>query len=203
MTIQISPRTIKLAKIFISLIFLFSIVGIVPSAQAGGSISGTPYAILAETMSPLTSDIKYDKVSAYLVTTGNLGSQTPAYIGQVNLPNGSTIVGVAAYGIDMDTAVGKEFSYCLFRYSLEVAPVWGAKPVTPCVSSNPISGSGNKIYLYSPADATLATVDNANYSYGVYLTLPPATATTNPPILGVLRFVVYWNYPVYLPSVTK
>ncbi len=201
MTIQISPRTIKLAKISISLIFLFTLLGIVPSAQAGGGISGQPYAILAETMAPEASDIKYVNVTGYLVTTGNSLYQT-GYIGQVNLPNGSTIVGVAAYGIDGDPL--NDFNYCLYRYNLYNNPVWGL--VTPCIASNSVTpDSSKRVYLYSPADAPLATVDNANYSYGVFLKLPMASVAVDPynPTLAVLRFVVYWNYPVYLPSVTK
>jgi hypothetical protein len=167
--------------------------------RRAGAASPSHYSILAETMQPLDSSIGYNNVSAYLVTTANssVAVQT-AYVGQVHLPDGAIISAVRVYGIDSDTS--QNFLACMYRYNQDAALVYD--PVTSCFST---TSSPGKTSLNLPLASTDArTIDNLTYSYSVFIVLPKASVlNVNIPTLGVLRIVIDWSYPSFLPLINK
>jgi hypothetical protein len=156
------------------------------------------FSLLARTMQPVDSSIGYDTSDGYLRTVqGSTRNETTAYVGQVDLPDGATIVGVRAFGLDSDPFF--EFTFRLMRYNLDDDPVGSA--VTGQVPSGAYFQDG-KIELDAPVDPDAATVDNDEYSYGIVLLLP---APYSPPSqdLAVLRFVVDTSYNTRLPLVQR
>jgi hypothetical protein len=149
-------------------------------AAAGHTHQAAHFSLLAETMRPIDSSIGYDNTSAYLKTTLNSTLPATSYIGQLNLPDGSTISGARCYGQDSDPA--GEFSFGLYRYGVATPPYTA---VTSYVSSG-AAFSGGAVTLTATVVSTYAVVDNATYSYGLFLTLPKAQSGQ----LGVLRCVV-------------
>jgi hypothetical protein len=156
------------------------------------------FSLLAATMQPVDSSIGYDTSDGYLRTVQeSTRNETTAYCGQVDLPDGATIVGVRAFGLDSDPFF--EFTFQLVRYNLDDDPVGSA--VTDQVSSGAFF-QGGKIELDAPVHPEAATVDNEQYSYGIFLVLPEPY---NPPFqdLAVLRFVVDTSYSTHLPLVQR
>ncbi|MCP3997117.1 MAG: S-layer homology domain-containing protein [bacterium] len=141
------------------------------------------FSLLAETMQPVDSTIGYDNTQALLTTTSVSslnGSAT--YVGQVDLPHGTTIQRVIAHGFDGSAT--EEYTFALFRYSLFDTPVW--TQTTDFRRSGIPWNGGNLVSELLPYPA-MAQVDNLNYSYGVFVELPADMS------LGVLRFVVETN----------
>jgi hypothetical protein len=164
-------------------------------ARPAGADGVQHFSLLAETMHPVDSRMGYDSTSGYLTTTSS-SSLPAAYVGQLNLPDGATIVGVQAFGMDSDFY--SEFYFHLFRLSLQTDPV--SSPVTN-VGHSGVAYSAGKIVVSATVNSSAAVIDNAQYSYGIYLVLPRAVAGYGP--LGVLRFLVDTNYPVALPAVMQ
>ncbi len=157
------------------------------------------FSILAESMHPIDSTIQFNNTSAYLVTTSN-STYSPGeatYIGQVNLPDGAVISGVHIYGIDRDNSVN--FGAGLYRYNQDSAPVFAAVTTFQNTTAAP-----NKVVMNQvPISSGLATIDNQNYSYGLFINLPRSTAAPNisNPDLAILRIVIDWSYDTYLPVI--
>ncbi len=138
------------------------------------------FSLLAETMQPVDSTIGYDNTLASLHTTSVSslwGNAT--YIGQVDLPDGATVVRIIGYGFDGTSAA--EYAFVLYRYSVFDSPVW--TQMTDFVVSG-YAWSGGTLVSGAAAYPSLAEVDNLTYSYGVFVELPPHAN------LSVLRFVV-------------
>lgn len=138
------------------------------------------FSLLAETMQPIDSTIGYDNTMGSLHTTSVstlTGSAT--YIGQVDLPDGATIVRVLAHGNDATAAA--EYGFALYRYSVFDSPVW--TQMTDWMVSG-FAWSGGALVTEAQVYPSLAQVDNMSYSYGVFVDLPPDAD------LSVLRFVV-------------
>ena len=145
------------------------------------------YSLLAETMQPVDSSISYNNTSAYLTTTtDSTVNGVSQYIGQLNLSDGATIINVIGFGIDTDP--NGEFYFRLYRYNLTGDPVWS--PVTGFASSG-VPFSNGKIDIPALVDPSMAAVDNAQFSYGLFLVLPAASSGQ----LGVLRFLVETSVP--------
>ncbi len=190
-------NTANLASRALILLALLVLIVLGWNALPARAAAANHYAILAEAMTPADSSIQYNNyASAYLVTAANstLNSAT-AYLAPLNLPDGAVISAVRVYGIDNDLT--NNVGAALYRYNQDTVPVWGAKPVA--VYSN-ASGSAGKFTLNLAVNADVAAVDNALYSYAIYLTLPRAASySVDPPNLAVLRVVVDWGYTSFLP----
>jgi hypothetical protein len=146
-------------------------------------------------MQPIDSSIGYDNSDAYLETTQNsLATGTATYIGQLDLPDGARIVGVRCFGLDSDP--NTQFQFRLYRYNLWDSPVWTG--VTNFAASG-VSYSGGKVMREATVDPGTALVDNGNFSYGMYVMLPPAQSGR----LGLLRCVVETSYGLSLPLVQR
>lgn len=184
------------------LVPLLLAVGIVfgLNAQTARAASAQHLAILAESVQPLDSTIQFNNKSAYLVTSQNSSLSGGAqYIAQVHLPDGAVISGVHLYGIDSDSS--QDVGAALYRYNLQDSPVWGAKPVAVYATT---TGSAGKFSLALVVNTDVATVDNVNYSYGVYISLPKATVySADLPTLALLRIVIDWGYVAYLPAALR
>ena len=138
------------------------------------------FSLLAETMQPIDSTIGFDNTQGSLQTTSDSSLTGPAtYIGQVNLPHGSTIERVVAYG--NDSSVIDEYGFAVFRYSLFDSPVW--TQMTDWRYSG-IPWNGGNLVSEVQVYPGMAEVDNLTYSYGIFVLLP---ADMN---LSILRFVV-------------
>ncbi len=174
-----------------------ALLGFVPgvSVRVAAADGVQHFSLLAETMQPIDSSIGYDNTMAFLKTTQNSTVSFPtSYIGQLDLPDRAKIVGVRCFGLDSDP--NGEFYFRLYRYSLWSDPVWS--PVTGFASSG-VAFSGGKVVLEATVDPNAAVVDNAQYSYGIFLVLPKAQSGE----LGVLRCVVDTTYAVSLPLVQR
>jgi hypothetical protein len=133
-------------------------------------------------MRPIDSTIGYNNFLAFLTTTQESSvNPSTSYIGQVHLPHGEKILSVRCFGEDTDP--NKEISFGMYRYELYANPVFQA---VSSYSGSGIAFNGGKTDFAATIVSTMATVDNAKYSYGIYLTLPKAQTGS----LGVLRFVI-------------
>lgn len=101
-----------------------------------------------------------------------------------------------AYGIDTDPA--GEYQFQLFRYGLWDVPVFTA--VTDLVVSG-YAYDGGKLVREATVESTVALIDNANYSYAIYLILQEASNLRYD--LGLLRFVIDTSYSTALPLVMR
>jgi len=138
------------------------------------------FSLLAETMQPVDSTIGYDNTQGSLHTTSvSAISFSATYIGQVDLPDGATIVRVVAYGYDGASVAA--YRVAMFRYSVFDVPVW--TQMTDWIVSG-FAWSGGALVSEGAVYPSLAEVDNLNYSYGIFVDLPPHAN------LSVLRFVV-------------
>jgi hypothetical protein len=158
-------------------------------AMAGGVRS---YSLLAETMQPIDSSIQFDNTYAFLKTTQNSALGSTSYIGQLDLPDNARIISVRCFGRDSDP--NNEFYFRLYRYNLFMDPVWSG------VSDYAYSGmpyAGGNVVVEAPIDPGMAMVNNADFSYGIFLVLPVASTGE----LGVLRCVVDTTYSVQIPLV--
>lgn len=167
-------------------------------AQLAMADSVQHFSLLASTMQPLDSSIRYNNTGAFLKTIQESTIYTSTvYVGQLDLPNGARIVSVRGFGLDTDPFF--EFSFRLYRYNLYGNPV--GSPVTGLAASGTYFQSG-KIEVSAPVYSNMAVIDNDQYSYGILLTLP---VPYNSPYqdLGVLRFVVDTSYSVQLPLVQQ
>lgn len=176
------------------------LLGFVPGigAQLAMADSVQHFSLLASTMQPLDSSIRYNNTGAFLKTIQESTLYTSTvYVGQLDLPAGARIVSVRGFGLDTDPFF--EFSFRLYRYNLYSSPV--GSPVTGLASSGTYF-QGGKIVVSAPVYSDMAVIDNDQYSYGILLTLPVPYA---PPYqdLGMLRFVVDTNYSVQLPLVLQ
>jgi len=175
------------------------VIGLSLYAQRVAAAGASHYSILAETIQPLDSTIGFNNTSAYLVTTAgstvNAGTQ---YVAQVNLPDGAVISDVRVYGIDSDTV--KNIGAGMYRYNQDNTPVYSS--VTNFV---PSSGNPGKTVLNLPmTSVAAATIDNLTYSYSVFIDLPRATElNTTTPNLGILRIIIDWSYPTYVPLISR
>ena len=145
------------------------------------------FSILAETMRPIDSSIEFNCNDGNLrtMTDSSLNGSTQ-YIGQVNLPHGTTIVNASCYGYDDDTT---DFQFALFRYRFNGVgnPVFEAITNHGFSSTAPGSYAEITVGLVSPLDPPgLAVVNNEDYSYGLFLGLPKAITNE----LYVVRCVV-------------
>jgi hypothetical protein len=168
------------------------------AAQLTRADSVQHFSLLASTMQPLDSSIRYNNTGAFLKTIQESTiSTSTVYVGQLDLPDGARIVRVRGFGLDTDPMF--EFSFRLYRYNLYADPV--QSPVTGLASSGTYTQAG-KIVISAPVYSDMAVIDNDQYSYGILLTLPKPY---NPPFqdLGVLRFVVDTSYSVQLPLVLR
>jgi len=173
------------------------LLGVVPgvSARLVMADSVRHFSLLAETMQPIDSSIGYDNTDAFLKTIQDSTiSSSASYIGQLDLPDGARIVSVRCFGLDTDPT--DEFYFRLFRYNLYSDPVWS--PVTDFAFSG-VPFNGGKVEVDAWVDPDMAVIDNEQFSYGIFLVLPRATAGE----LGVLRFVVNTSYTVQLPIVQR
>lgn len=169
---------------------------IVSSGQALPALANSSHhsSLLASTMQPMDSSIGYyDSQDGFLRSHHSDAS----YRGEVNLPDGATIINARGFGLDTDPI--SEFCFKLERYSLYSNPVY--EPVTEWVCSGEYSQDG-KIVVNAPIYSDEALVDNEQYSYAIVLALP---GPYNPPYqdLGVLRFVIDTTYNVQLPIVQR
>jgi hypothetical protein len=109
-----------------------------------------------------------------------------SYIAQVDLPEGARIDTATCFGYD--TASMENFGFGLYRYRFNGLgnPVF--EDITNFVSSSGTSGYVElAALLVDPVDPPgLPVINNENYSYGLYLELPKATAGE----LYVVRCVV-------------
>lgn len=172
-------------------------LGLVPGMKTRVARAGSVrhFSLLAETMQPVDSTIGYDNTDAYLETTQNsTGSGTATYIGQLDLPDGARIVGVRCLGLDSDPAT--QFQFRLYRYNLSDDPVWSA--VTDFGASG-VASSVGKVVREATIDPGMALIDNADFSYGIFVMLPEAQSGD----LGLLRCVVDTSYTVALPFLQR
>ncbi len=179
----------------ITVLVTAALLGFIPGVIARTATAGSAqhFSLLAEAMQPVDSSIGYDNYQAFLKTTQeSTVSIETTYVGQVNLPDGATIVGVRCFGQDSDP--NREFYFRLYRYNLEGDPVWSA--VTDFAYSG-VAFSGGKLVVEATVDPSTALVDNTLFSYGIYVVLPKATSGD----LGLLRCVVDASYAVSLPLV--
>lgn len=153
-------------------------IGFEGKVEAKGSAY---FSFLAETMRPVDSTIQYDCNDAYLKTIQDSTLQITQYIGSVHLPHGESIISVKGYGIDSSPLA---FYFRLYRYNISEDPVWSS--ITDFAYSDSGSFEGNKTTVTAIVNPDFATVDNLNYSYGLFLVLP-ADITNE---LKVLRFVI-------------
>jgi hypothetical protein len=183
---------IVVSQVIIALLVI-AFVGLFPGLAVQQARAGSVryYSLLAETMQPVTSNIVYDNTSAFLTT---ISPATAYYIGQLDLPDNSRIVETTCFAVDSDPS--REIYYRLYRYNLFENPVWSA--VTDFTYSG-LPFDGGKIEMGAVIDADMAVVDNARYSYGIFLALPPAAMGQ----LGVLRCIVGTIYLNNLPMVTS
>ena len=145
------------------------------------------FSLLAETMQPVDSTIGYNNTSGYLTTTTNSAvNGVTQYIGQLHLPDGATIINMIGFGLDTDP--NSQFYFRLYRYNLNNVPIWSA--VTDFAYSG-VPYSNGIIEIPAAVDPGMAVVDNAQFSYGLFLVLPVASTGQ----LGVLRFMVETSVP--------
>ena len=187
---------VVLATQIVILVVAAALLGFIPgvSARVAMADSVQHFSLLAETMQPIDSSIGYANTMAFLKTTQDSTISLTSYIGQLDLPDGARIVSVKCFGLDTDPT--GEFYFRLYRYDLWSDPVWS--PVTDFASSG-VSFSGGKVMLEATINSDMAVVDNAAFSYGIYLALPQAQSGD----LGVLRCVVDTTYAVSLPLVQR
>jgi hypothetical protein len=145
-------------------------------------------------MQPIDSSIGYDNTSAFLKTTQDSSVSSTSYIGQLDLPDGARIVSVRCFGLDSDP--NSEFYFRLYRYNLWSDPVWSG--VTD-FSYSGFAFNGGKVMLEAAIDHDMAVINNAEFSYGIFLVLPKAQSGD----LGVLRCVVDTTLAVSLPVVQR
>lgn len=179
------------------LVVAVALLGFIPgvSARVAMADSVQHFSLLAETMQPIDSSIGYDNTMAFLKTTLDSTVSPPtSYIGQLDLPDGARIVNVRCFGLDSDP--NDEFYFRLYRYSLWSDPVWS--PVTDFAHSG-VPFSDGKVMLEAVIDQDMAVINNAEFSYGIFLVLPKAKSGE----LGVLRCVVDTTYAVSLPIVQR
>ena len=189
---------IVLATHVVTLAVAAAVLGFIPGVSARVALADSErhFSLLAETMSPLDSSVGYDNTSAFLTTTADSTVVFPTtYVGQLDLPDGATIVSAVCWGLDTDPT--DEFSFRIFRYSLWTSPVWEA--VTEYAYSG-VPFSGGTVELDAEVDPANAVVDNSEFSYGLILKLPKAQVGTS---LGVLRCVVNSTYNLKLPLIQK
>lgn len=174
-----------LKPLVISLILLISLSSqsfadfyVIPVAKNNVNLPQI-FSMLAETMQPIDSSMTYDNTEVLLKTTSSGANQ---YIGHLSLPHGAKILKCVGFGRDTDS--GRQFEFRIFRYNLTDSPVWTA--VSNWVVSGVAYENGN-IQLESEIIPSFAEIDNVNYSYGIFLVLPPAQVGKE---LGVLRFYV-------------
>lgn len=156
------------------------------------------FSLMARTMQPVDSSIRYDSYDGYLRTVQESSmNEVTVYVGQVDLPDGASVVGVRAFGLDSDPFF--EFCFGLVRYNLDEDPV--NSPVTDMVCSGEYLQPG-KIELEAPVHPGAAVVDNVNYGYNIFVRLP---TPYNLPFqdLAVLRFLVDTSYSAHLPIVQR
>jgi hypothetical protein len=181
----------------LTLVAAAAVLGLIPGlrARVAKADSVRRFSLLAETMRPVDSSIGYDSSDAYLKTTQNSTvSASTTYIGQLDLPDGATVVGVRCLGIDSDPAT--QFRFRLFRYDLWDDPVWSG--VTSFASSG-VAFSGGKVMREAAIDPGAAVIDNANFSYGMFVSLPEAQSGE----LGLLRCVVDTSYTLSMPLLKR
>jgi len=174
---------------FVVMVFQLVALGAVPciGLQHARAADVQRFSLLAETMQPVDSTIGYNSNSAYLTTTTESTiNSVSQYIGQLSLPDGATITSVVGFGLDTDP--DREFYFRLYRYNLDQEPVWSG---VTAFSYSGIAFSDGKIEIPAPVDPDMAVVDNAQYSYGIFLVLPVAVRAQ----LGVLRFLVEASVP--------
>jgi hypothetical protein len=157
------------------------------------------FSLMARTMQPADSSIRYDTYDdGYLRTVqeSSMNEET-VYIGQVDLPDGATVVDVRAFGLDSHPF--GEFCFGLVHCNLDDDPACSA--VTQEVCSGELAQPG-KAELQAPVLSNMAVVDNVNYSYSIFVQLP---TPYNPPYqdLGILRFRVDTIYSAQLPLVER
>jgi hypothetical protein len=153
------------------------------------------FSLPALAMHPVDWRTHYDGTSGYLMNTGT--TDVPiAFVEPLNLPDGATIVGAQAFGLDDN--MYSEFSFYVFRVGLQSDPV--LTPVSRAGGSGDSYNAG-KITVTAAVTPSLALVDNVQYSYGIYLNLDVPVAGYGP--VGVLRFLVDANYPLALPTVLR
>ena len=176
-------------RCFFIVVLLLIALGITPCFVSQNVMAASIYRIslLAETMQPIDSTIEYNNNEAFLTTTADSTiNDVTHYIGQLNLPDGATITKVVGFGLDTDA--NTEFSFALFRYKLIDNPVYSQ--VTAFAFSG-ITFRDGKIEIPSAVDTDMALVDNAQFSYAIYLVLPSASDGQ----LGVLRFLIEFSLP--------
>lgn len=156
------------------------------------------FSLMARTMQPVDSSIRYDSYDGYLRTVQESSmNEVTVYVGQVDLPDGANVVGVRAFGLDSDPFFG--FCFGLVRYNLAENPVYSQVTDIVCSGEYPQPG---KIELEAPVRAGAAVVDNVNYGYNIVVRLPTPYAPPNQD-LAVLRFLVDTGYSAHLPLVQR
>lgn len=157
------------------------------------------FSLMARTMQPADSSIRYNTYDDGYLRTVQESSMNEAtvYAGQVDLPDGATVVGVRAFGLDNDPF--GEFCFGLVHCNLYDDPVCSAVTQEVCSGESRQPG---KTELQAPVHTNMATVDNVNYSYNIFVRLP---TPYNPPYqdLGILRFRVDTSYSAQLPIVQR
>ena len=188
---------VVLSTRIVTLVVVALLLGFIPgvSPRVAMADSVRHFSLLAETMHPIDSSIGYDNTSAFLKTTQDSTISPPTtYIGQLDLPDGARIVSVRCFGLDSDS--NSQFNFRLYRYNLWSDPVWSA--VTDFAFSG-IGFSGGKVMLEANIDHDMAIIDNAEFSYGIFLQLPKALSGD----LGLLRCVVDTNNVISLPLIQR
>ena len=157
------------------LFFLFS--------SSVGAVEFRYFSVLAGAMRPVISSTDYYSNIGYLATiSGSIGDQ---YVAQVNLPDGAEIVDVTCYGVDSDS---DEFLFALTRSRFNGPGNNVTELITSPAYSNDTDGSSGVVSSAgtNPTPAGLNFINNLDFSYGLYLTLPEASNG----VLYVIRFVV-------------
>jgi hypothetical protein len=185
-------------SVIVLIIILMLLLLRTSSAGAGSTFY---YSLLAATMSPGDSTIQYDNFStAFLTTTANssIPGNVTGYNGQINLPDGSTITGMGCEGKDTDP--NNEFQIFMSRFSIDNSPI--AWEIISSGASSGISFEGGKTKITGivATDHGQQIVNNAVWSYNIFVSLPKANDGTT---LGVLRCWVSSTYPVNLPIVRR
>jgi len=94
------------------------LLGAVPGLRprAAGAETVHHVSLLAASMQPIDYTIEHDNTSYFLTTATESWLGTTSYVGQVSLPDGSTVTGVRCYGTDTDPT--HEFVVRMYRYHL-------------------------------------------------------------------------------------
>lgn len=165
--------------------FVYTVIAVLSLSLNALAAESAYFSILAETMNPVDSSIEFDSDNGYLKTTsGSIGQ----YIAQINLPHDSKIISAKFYGYDTDT---NNISFAVYRYRFNGEGIDVFEQVTETKDTS-LSAPGYSELTSLPIPVpAFNTVNNKDYSYGLYLNLPVADSED----LYAIRFLVEAELP--------